>query len=247
MTDTFASVRCAHDGVEMDGFVVRPGGDGPHSAPNPAPNPAVLMFPGATGPGPSFRAAVAELAQRGYVGVGIDMYGREADLSTPQSAGAYFADLMARPEFLRERVLAWFETVRSLPGVDTERIAAIGYCFGGRCVLELARSGAPVLAVSSFHGLLTTHAPARPGAIRARVAVWTGGRDPYAPLADLDALHAELDAAGADYQTTLFATAQHAFTDPDHDGMAEGIAYDRVAHRVAWSGTLALLDATLGR
>jgi len=81
--------------------------------------------------------------------------------------------------------------------------------------------------------------------VKAKVAVWTGGRDPYAPVEDLDALRAEFDAAQVDYQATLFATAQHSFTDPDHDGMGSGIAYDRMAHGVAWAGTLALLEATL--
>ncbi|WP_232495962.1 dienelactone hydrolase family protein [Novosphingobium kaempferiae] len=237
MTQSFEPVECSHDGTAMEGFLARPQGDGPH--------PTVLMFPGATGSGPSFEAAVRELASAGYAAIGISVYERGADIATPQSAGAYFADLMARPELLRSRVLAWFDTVCALRFVDPERVAAVGYCFGGKCVLELARSGAPVRAVSSFHGLLTTHAPARAGAVGARVAVWTGGRDPYAPRADLDALRSEFDAAGADYSVMEFSQARHAFTDPDHDGIAEGIAYDPVAHRIAWSGTLGLLQVTL--
>ncbi|MEE4454571.1 dienelactone hydrolase family protein [Novosphingobium resinovorum] len=237
MAERFERVHCSHDEVELEGFLGKPERAGPH--------PAVLMFPGATGPGPSFEAAAHELVGAGYVVAGIDMYGRGADLSTPQSAGRHFADLLARPDVLRARVLAWLDAVCALPCVDPECVAAVGYCFGGKCVLELARSGAAVKAVSSFHGLLGTHAPAMPGAVRARIAVWTGGRDPYVPRADLAALRAELDTADADYQMTEFARARHAFTDPDHDGIAEGIAYDPVAHRIAWSGTLALLEATL--
>lgn len=237
MDERFEPIACNHDGIALEGFAIRPHGHGPH--------PAVLMIPGATGPGPSFEAAVRALADRGYVAIAVSMYERGADISTPQSAGRYFADLMGRPEVLRDRVVTWFETIRPLPGIDPARIAAVGYCFGGKCVLELARSGAPVRAVSSFHGLLATHAPATPGAVAARIAVWTGGRDPYAPRADFDALRAELDHAGADYSATEFAQARHAFTDPDHDGIAEGIAYDAAAHRIAWSGTLALLEVTL--
>lgn len=234
----FEAVSCTHGDVTMQGTLLHP--------PGPGPAPTVMMFPGATGPGDSFRAAMRELAAIGYRVVGIDMYGRDADLSTPQTAGQYFAALMAQPEYLRDRVLAWFEAVRDLPGTTPERIAAVGYCFGGKCVLELARSGAPLAAAISFHGLLTTHAPARPGEVRAEIAVWTGGRDPYAPVADLDALRAELDSAGARYQCTLFSQVRHSFMDPDHDGIAEGIAYDPGAHRIAWAGTLALLAHSMG-
>lgn len=235
----FEPVRCVHRDVTLEGFAVQPGKGETRGT--------VLMFPGATGPGDSFRKAMRELAAAGYLVVGIDMYGVDADLSTAASAGRYFVALLGEPELLRERVVAWFDTVCAMPGVDRERIAAIGYCFGGKCVLELARSAAPVAAVVSYHGLLTTHAPALPGTVRAEIAVWTGGRDPYAPVADLDALRAELDAAQASYQITLFSRAQHSFTDPDHDGFADGIAYDRTAHRIAWAGTLAMLDETIGK
>lgn len=230
-------LSCTHRDVTMEAIVIS-------SAQTPMRG-TVLMFPGATGPGESFRKAMHELADLGYLTIGIDMYGIGADISTPEAAGGYFAALMAEPELLRERVVAWFETVRALPGIDPDRLAAIGYCFGGKCVLELARSGAQIACVTSYHGLLTTHAPARPGEVQAEIAVWSGGRDPYAPAADLDALRAELDAAQASYQITLFSRAQHSFTDPDHDGFAEGIAYDPLAHRVAWNGTLAMLAEAL--
>lgn len=233
----FESLECEHDGVVLRGLVARPEG-----VPSGA---AVLMFPGATGPSECFHAAMREVAAGGRLVVAPDMYGADADISSNQAAGTHFAALMAAPDLLRERVLVWFETLRTLPGVDPDRIAAIGYCFGGKCVLELARSGAAVRSVTSFHGLLGTHAPAIKGNVPARIAVWTGGEDPYAPLADVDALRAELDAAGADYQLTVFAKAAHAFTDPDHDGIAPGIAYDRTAHRIAWNGTITLLEETV--
>lgn len=238
MTD-FEPIRCIHRDVTLEGSFIRPDANHPRGT--------VMMFPGATGPGNSFYEAMRQLATEGYQVVGIDMYGQGADLSTPQTAGEYFAALLKEPDLLRERVVTWFDRVSALPQVEAGRIAAIGYCFGGRCVLELARSGVRVAAVVSYHGLLTTHAPARPGEIAAEIAVWTGGRDPYVPVGDLDALRGELDGAGASYQITLFSRAQHSFTDPDHDGMAEGIAYDRTAHRIAWAGTLELLSETIGR
>lgn len=235
----FETIHCNHRGIALEASLLRPAAQPSRGT--------VLMLPGATGPGPSFEKAMAELAAEGYLVAGVGMYEAGADISTPQASGAHFAALMAAPDLLRERVVTWFETIRALPGVDPARIAAIGYCFGGKCVLELARSGAAIATVTSFHGLLTTHAPARPGEVTARIAVWTGGRDPYAPVADLDALREEFDSAGADYQVTLFSRAQHSFTDPDHDGFAEGIAYDETAHRIAWSGTLTLLSQSIGK
>lgn len=229
--------RITHEGTEMEAFVVSPPGPGPH--------PAVLMFPGATGEGPTFRRNAEELASLGYLVAGIDVYGVDADTSTPEAAGQHFVALLNAPDLLRRRVVAWFEAVRARDDVASDRVGAIGYCFGGKCVLELARSGAAVRCVTSYHGLLGTHAPAQAGAVQAQVAVWTGGQDPYAPVADLEELRREFDAAGVDYQATLFAKAQHSFTDPDHEGVAPGIAYDALAHRVSWAGTLALLDHCL--
>lgn len=229
--------RVIDGATTLEGFVLAPEGAGPWAA--------VLMFPGAAGPGPSFRAAVGELAAAGYLAFGVDMYGIDADTTTPATAGVYFEQLLSTPDALRTRVVAWFDAARARSDVDADRVAAVGYCFGGKCVLELARSGAPVRSVTSFHGLLQTHAPAQPGGVTARVAIWTGGEDPYAPLEHFDALRQEFDAAGVDYQATLFAKAQHSFTDPDHDGIAPGIAYDALSHRIAWAGTLALLEHTL--
>ena len=233
----FEPVRFMHGDVALQGTIARPQADNGGT---------VMMFPGATGPAKSFHAAMRELADCGYLVIGMDMYGIGADLSTPQAAGQHFMALMEQPDVLRDRVVALFEAGCDLRDVDAKRVAAIGYCFGGKCVLELARSGAAVASVSSYHGLLTTHAPARKGEVSAEIAVWSGGRDPYAPAADLDALRAELDAAQASYQITLFSRAQHSFTDPDHDGVAEGIAYDPKAHRIAWAGTLAMLSEMIG-
>ncbi|MET0271073.1 MAG: dienelactone hydrolase family protein, partial [Sphingomonas sp.] len=131
--------------------------------------------------------------------------------------------------------------------VDPSRTAAIGYCFGGMCVLELARSGVDLRAAVSFHGLLRTDRPAAPGAITGQVAAWCGARDPYVPAADVEAFRAEMAEAGAAAQVTVFNAAAHGFTDPDATAMGRaGVAYDAIADRVSWAGTVALLDAVLG-
>jgi dienelactone hydrolase len=115
-----------------------------------------------------------------------------------------------------------------------------------QCVLELARSGADVKAVVSYHGILTTAMPAKAGAVKAHVAVYTGAKDPYAPREHVDALQDEMIAAGARWQITVFGAAYHAFTDPDAAVKSvSGLAYDPLADRLSWAGTEALLDALL--
>ena len=115
-------------------------------------------------------------------------------------------------------------------------------------MLELARSGADVKAIISFHGLLPTSRPAAPGTVDGNVAIYAGGKDPYAPPEQVEAVRDELTAAGAHLQVTVFADAYHGFTDPDSSAMGqEDIAYNATADRVSWAGTLALLESTIGR
>ncbi len=235
----FDSMECTHDGVVMDAFVAVPKGEGPH--------PAVAMFPGATGTGPTFEKRVREMADNGYLAVAWNVYGKGADLSSPEAAGALFMDLLAKPDVLRARVTACFDAMAARPDVDATRIAATGYCFGGKCVLELARGGADARAVVAYHGLLETHAPAQVGEVTAQVVAWCAGQDPYAPVEHLDGFMKEMADAGVSHQVTLFSDAQHSFTDPDHEGIQPGIAYDPVCDAVSWAGTLALFGEVLAK
>lgn len=238
----FETIRCDHDGVVLEGLVTGPSAPGRH--------PAVMIMHSATGLGAKVRSSASLLADLGYTCVVTDMYGR--DIQTTAGRGGdspmikTFRELAQHPERRRSRIVAWFDKVAALPNVDPDRIAAIGYCFGGLCVLELARSGADVKAVVSYHGLLTTHAPARPGAVKGEVAAYCGARDPYAPPADVEGLRQELDAADASQQIMVFGDAEHSFTDPEpsESGMP-GISYNAIADKVSWAGTLALLDAVL--
>jgi dienelactone hydrolase len=231
----FKPFPLTHAGAGLVGQMIRPEGEGPF--------PAVLVMYSAYGLGPHVKHAAERLAAQGYLALCTDMYGGGAYYPNPAEAGGDFAAIMARPELLRERCRAWFDALAAHPLADPARIAAIGYCFGGKCVLELARSGADAKAVVSFHGVLTTHAPAAPGAFRGEVAAWCGAQDPYAPLADIDALRGELEAAGASYQIHTLGEVAHSFTDPDAAKAGRpGIAYDARADRLSWAGTLALLE-----
>jgi dienelactone hydrolase len=240
MTDLDATrtVPLDHHDVALEGRLFEPEAGGPA--------PGVLVLPSATGIGPNELDHAARLAAHGFTALVGDMHGGGAYYAEPQDAGPGFTALLGSPDLLRERTTLWLAAMRERPEVDGDRVAAIGYCFGGLCVLELARTGADLRAVASFHGLLSTQQPAAPGTIRPRIAIWTGGADPYVPDEDVAGVRAELAAAGATWQLTEFADAAHAFTDPDAAGFARpGIAYHPVAAAVSWAGTLALLDETL--
>lgn len=224
-----------HGEVGLTALVARPDGPGPF--------PAVLVMHSALGIHHQVQDTARRLAELGYLAVATDMYGPSAYQDGPGLAYAAFAE---NPQLLRERTVAWFEAVRARPDVDPARIAAIGYCFGGHCVLELARSGADVRAVCSYHGILTTHAPAQPGAVKAHVAAFCGAKDPYAPMVDITALRKELEAAGASWQLGVYGDAEHGFTDPDAARLNRpGIAYDAYADRASWAATLAILEVAL--
>ncbi|HEX7821779.1 MAG TPA: dienelactone hydrolase family protein [Sphingobium sp.] len=225
-----------HEGTDLIGTLAVPQGPGPH--------PAVLVVHDAHGIGPSMHERARILASEGYVALAADMYGGSIYYGVPEDAGEPFSSLVGAPGRLRARVTAWHEALKARPDVDADRVTAIGYCFGGMCVLELARGGADARAIISYHGILKTAQPAEPGAVKGRVAIYAGGKDPYAPLADVDALRAEMIAAGAAYDITIFGNALHSFTDPRAGEMGrEGIAYDELAARMSWAGTMALLNA----
>jgi dienelactone hydrolase len=208
--------------------------------------PAVLVFPSALGLGKHALTAAQRLADLGYLALGVDMYGDglySGYDSDGEEAGAHYAAFLKSPQLLRDRVTAWLDHARMLPGVDLARIAAIGYCFGGYCVLELARTGADLAAVVSYHGILTTQMPAAAGTIKANVVAYCGDKDPFAPVETIDGLRRELEAAAVDHQVTIFGKVAHSFTDPDAARLNRpGIAYDLLADRVSWAGTVALLE-----
>ncbi len=236
MTD-LDPVICHHEGATLKGQLALPDSPGPH--------PAVMVMHNAHGLGPQVRESAQRLAQAGYVALATDMYGGGVFHEDPSAAGASLGPLWKSPQLLRSRAVAWYECLRERPEVAHGRIAAIGYCFGGQCVLELARSGADVKAVVSFHGILTTSMPAQAGAVRAHVAVYTGAEDPYATRKHVDDFQDEMQAAGVSWQIMSFGKCYHAFTDKHISANRPGLGYDPIADQVSWAGALALLKAVL--
>ena len=231
-------IEITHGGKRLVGQIATPAGKGPF--------PAVMVMHSGIGINDFNFDCARQMADRGFIGIATDMFGADVDLTREEGYGAAFQSLIDAPDTLRSRVIAWFEAIAARDDVDASRIAAIGYCFGGYCVLELARSGADCRAVVSYHGLLSTSTRAQPGTVKAHVAAYCGARDPYAPMEHIDALRGELTAAGASHTITIFSDAEHGFTDPDAAKIGRpGIAYNAIAAKTSWAGTLALLDEVL--
>jgi len=189
------------------------------------------------------RTQARRLAEAGYVGFALDMYGEGVHAEHAADAERLSGESLADREVMTARFNAARAALERDPHVDPAHIAAIGYCYGGAVVLSLARTGADLDAVASFHGVLQGASPAEPGAVTARVLVLTGGDDPMVPPEAVDAFRAEMTAAGADFRIVTYPGAKHSFTNPDagSHGMPE-LAYDEAAAAASWQEMLALFN-----
>jgi len=188
------------------------------------------------------------LAEMGYVALALDMYGDGKTADHPKDAGKFSSAVMKHLDVARNRFTAAMQLLQQQAQTDASHIAAIGYCFGGGVVLQMARMGLALDAVASFHGSLATTAPAEKGAVKARIAVYNGADDPFVKPESIKAFRQEMDAAGADYQFENFAGAKHSFTNPDADQYGKRfdlpIAYNEAADRSSWSMLGKFLEAS---
>lgn len=242
MTDaTRGEVLRYFDGaLELHGEVYRPTG-----SPNGR---AMLVVHEADGIGGNVRRHCAMLADLGYTVLAADMHGHGRVLEGAEMMAA-LERFRGDPDYLRARVRAGLEALLGLGVAGPEQTAAIGYCFGGLSVLELARSGASLRAVGSFHGLLTTNRPAVAGQAMPAIAVYTGALDPLVPPEHVAGFQAEMMAANADWQMCVYGRAFHSFTNKDVAALGDPrMAYDAQAHSQSWDALLAFLDSafTLG-
>jgi dienelactone hydrolase len=204
--------------------------------------PAVAVSHTWAGRGPYEQGRAVALAERGYVGFALDMYGKGVLGSSPEENARLMAPLMEDRALLQARIQAAVGVLREQPEVDPARIAAMGYCFGGLCVLDLARTGSDVRGVVSFHGMFGAPGNTTAGRIPARVLCLHGYDDPMVTPADLLALAAELTAAGADWQVHAYGHTVHAFTNPAADNPAMGTVYSARADRRSWKALLDFLE-----
>jgi len=206
--------------------------------------PGVLVFHEGVGLGDFAIARARMLAETGYVALAADMFGDRRQARNLQEVATLVGDLRNQPETLRARGRAALATLAALPQVDPTRLAAIGFCFGGSVVLELARAGADLRAAVSFHGVLTTRNPAVAGQVKASVLVLTGAEDPLAPPEQVKAFEDEMRAAGVrDWQVISYGNTLHGFTNPAADGsMMRTAMYNAQADRRSWASMRNLLE-----
>lgn len=191
------------------------------------------------------------LAAAGYVALAVDMYGDGRQAAHPDEAGKFAAEVRGNLPLARQRFQAGLETLRSYPLTDSEKIAAIGYCFGGGVVLQMARDGADLKGVVSFHGALESDSPAKTGAVRAEIMVFNGGADKFVPLEAIKAFTAEMIAAEASFTFRSLPGAMHSFTNPEADELGRKfklpLAYQQKADRESWREMLDFFSRIFGR
>lgn len=217
-----------------------------HETSFPGRRAGVVIYHAWRGQGDFERNKARELARLGYVALAADTYGEGTVAADNTAASNLMMPLVSDRKLLRTRLLAAVDALRHDPRVDPTRIAVMGFCFGGLCALEVARSGADVRGVVSFHGLL--HPGDAPTAARvpARVLVLHGFDDPMAKPDSVLALSAELTKAQADWQIHMYGNTVHAFTNPQANDKAGGTAYDANADRRSWATLNQFLTEVLG-
>jgi dienelactone hydrolase len=209
------------------GYLAAPDGDGAH--------PGILVVHEAPGRDDHVKRRAEMLAGLGYVALAADLYGGGVVGNGPEEAFALMGPLRADPDLLRRRVRAGLDALAAVPGVDGSRLAAIGYCFGGYSVLELARTGAPVACVVSFHGLLETKRPAVAEVVKSKVLACTGSADPLVPREQVTAFEKEMTEASVDWQVITYGGAKHAFTNTAADSIPmPGFGYSAAADARSW-------------
>lgn len=210
--------------------------------------PGVLVVPEAPGLDELARSRCRQLAQYGYAAFALDIHGDGQVLTNPADIKMRVESFKANAEGMSRRAAAALEALRSQPQVLASSIAVIGYCFGGTMALELARSGAALVALVGFHCELTTSREPTDARLQPRILVCLGSADPLVGAEQRAGFVREMDAAGADWQMHLYGGAMHAFTRPGVEALGRpGFAYSQRAADHAWNAMRALFAETLDR
>lgn len=199
-----------------------------------APRPAVIVCHAWGGRDDFSDARAHDLTRLGYVGFALDVYGKGVQGGSVEENQKLMQPLLADRALLRRRLAAAVACVRAQAEVDSSRVAAIGYCFGGLCVLDMVRAGADLRGVVSFHGILAPADDLEPDYGESKVLVLHGHDDPMVPPEQVLAFEQEMTAAGIDWQLHAYGHTVHAFTHPEANDPALGAAYSERANRRSW-------------
>ena len=210
--------------INLEGYVAYPEQDS---------SPLILIAPTWAGKDDFVHDRAHELASLGFTAFAVDMYGDGKVGSDALENEALMTPLIQDRNLLKRRIIAALTHGKTLPGIDVDRIAAIGYCFGGLVVLDLARAGESLKGVVSFHGLLMG-SDISPGGIKAKVLVLHGERDPMVPLEMVDDFQKEMTSATADWQLHSYGGTFHAFTNPEANDPDLGTQYNDFANKRSW-------------
>jgi dienelactone hydrolase len=228
---TGETVNYAADTVKMQGYIA-------FDSANTAKRPAVLVVPEWWGIGDYVKGRAKQLAELGYIAMAVDMYGNATEAADPETAGKMAMPFYTNPQMAKARFDAALAKLKTYPQVDTNRIAAIGYCFGGSMVLNAAKMGAPLVGVVSFHGGLAGVTPDK-ATLKAKVLVCHGGADNFESPEEIATFKKQMDSVGADYTFKVYEGATHAFTNPEATEKGKKfnmpISYNAAADTASWN------------
>ena len=229
----------APDGTTLVGYFAAP-----ENANNVA---GVLVAPEWWGRNSYTEQRARELAEQGYAALAIDMYGDKKSTTTASQANEWMTQTFQQPTTIVERATAALETLKAQPEVDTNKLAGIGFCYGGKVMLDLARSGAALQAVATFHAALAANAPAEKNKIQAEILVLHGELDSMVTLDDVAKFRAEMHNAQVEHQVMIFKDAKHGFSNPQADERAKANGVDLGYNPQAEAESLEAMYALLAR
>ena len=244
MTVHTTSLQHDIDGATFDSVLVHD--DQMHDEPAHTDPPTVLVFHGMEGRSDAQMEFATRLTHQGYQAVAVDLFGEDVSRGGIEATGAAMARFVEDRVALARRLDTVLQTLTGAPQVDAKRVAAMGFCFGGLCVLDLARAGHDLVGVASFHGLLTPPPQSEQREVTAKVIVFHGWDDPFAPPEDVVALGREFSGRGIDWQLHAYGNTLHAFMAPFADDPSRGVFFSESASRRAWASAELFLAECFG-
>ncbi len=237
-------VRYQADGVTLNGFLA-------YDDAAQGKRPAVLVVHEWWGHNEHARTSARKLAALGYVALAVDMYGEGKRADHPADAQQFVQEVRKNSAVEQQRFAAALQFIQARPEVAADQTAAIGYCFGGSVVLNMARQGLDLDGVASFHGSLGASTPAQPGKVKAQVLVLTGSDDSMVPPPQVAAFEQEMQAAGVNYKVVVYEGAEHSFTNPQADAIGDKfdlpVSYNAEADAASWQELQGFLQKLFAR